>query len=413
MAHFEYTGVDASGKSVKGALEAHDEGELRMTLRSQGIRPTAMFQSAGLTAQIATKAAPGFDFSFGKGPKMKMSELIAWTRQLQVLMGAGVPLVQSLEILTEQQALPANRDMMKAITDRVSAGAFFWESLAGYPKIFPRLFVSLVKAGESSGALDTLLKRLVRYLEDSDRLAKMVRGAMIYPVSVLSIGVGVVAVLLVFVIPKFEELLKSNGEALPLPTQIVINASHFLGNNFVWLIFGIGLIGFGLRQYFQSPEGRSIKDKTLESLPLIGSILRQAAVARFCRTLATLLTSGITLLDAMEVCKQTLDHSGLEDAISKARAAVEAGKPFGATIAGVPLFPRMASQMISVGETTGSLDKMLEKVADFYENEVEGKVAGVSKLIEPLILVFLGGTVGTIMVAMYLPIFKLAAGGAN
>ena len=412
---FQYQGVDRAGKKVSGTLDVGSEGDLRMALRTQGVRPTRIIRlnAAGAVNQ------PGVSdilTLFGGKPRTSASisapleQLVVFTRQLQVMIGSGIPLVQGLDILAEQQPHPGLKQVIIEVKDKVQAGGYLWESLAGYPKCFPKLYISLIRAGEASGALDQILKRLSRYLEDTDRLRKMLKSAMMYPIVVSGIGISVVSLMLIFVIPKFEEMLKTGGQELPLPTQIVIDLSHFMINNALLLVGGIVAGGFFVRRYMQSEEGRIFFDRILFRMPLFGDLTQKGGVARFSRTLNTLLAAGVSLIDAIEICKATIGNAVLEEAVGRLRAEVEGGKPLGVTVNNLGVFPKMAVQMIMVGENTGALDKMLEKVADFYESEVETVVNGMTKLIEPLVLVFLGGTVGGIMIAMYLPIFKMAGG---
>jgi len=398
MAEFFYEGVDRNGKNISGKLDGASEGDLRVSLRSMGIRPRKITQAKGATSSVS-------------GARVPLVDVLAFIRQLQVLISSGVPLVQSLEILSEQSPNKVLKVVSLTMKERVAAGSYFWETMAGFPLVFPKLGVALVRAGEASGSLDVMLKRLTRYLEDTDRLQRSVRGAMIYPVLVILVGIVVVSGLLVFVIPKFEELLTSSGKALPLPTQIVVDLSHFMVNHFLIIASAVGVVGFIGLNYLRSREGKAFRDRVLYGAPLFGSLMQKAGVARFSRTMTTLLVSGVTLLDAIEICKNTVDNAVLEDAIAGFRAEVESGKTLGSVIERVGVFPKMAVQMISVGESTGALDRMLEKVADFYEMEVETSISSLTKLIEPLVLVILGGTVGGILIAMYLPIFQMAGGG--
>ncbi len=402
MSEFSYQGVDKAGKKVAGKLEGASEGELRMKLRDIGIRPTRIAKADG----GLSKALPG-------GKKMNTASvplpiLLAFTRQLQVLIGAGIPLVQGLELLVEQSTNATMKSVALEVKDKVSSGTYLWQALGAYPKVFPKLYVALIRAGEASGSMDQMLKRLGRYLEDADRLQKMVKGAMMYPAIVISIGVGVVSLMMVFVIPKFEALLKSNGQELPLPTQMVINLSHFMINNILFILVGAAVFGYLLKNYLKSDEGKAVIDRTMYRAPLFGNLMQKSGIARFARTMQTLLASGVNLIDAIDICRSTIDNAVLEVAMSRIRSDVESGKTLGQVVGKLDVFPKMAVQMIFIGEQTGNLDKMLEKVADFYETEVEAMVGGLTKLIEPLVLVFLGGTVGGIMIAMYLPIFKMA-----
>jgi type IV pilus assembly protein PilC len=403
---YEYQAVDKTGKRINGKLEFQTEGELRMALREQGIRPTRItIGGESLDSKLAKM--------FGGGLKnVPIPVLVGFTRQLQVLMGSGIPLVQGLDILADQQSDATMKTVIIAVREKVSQGSYLWEALSNYPQIFPKIYLALVRAGEASGAMDAMLKRLSRYLEDSDRTMKMIKSAMMYPIIVSCVGSGVVALMLIFVIPKFEDMLKSGGQELPGPTQFVIFMSHFLVANILYILGTIAVTVYLLRRYVRSDEGRAVKDRIMFRMPLFGPMLQKSGVARFSRTMNTLLAAGVNLIDAVDICKMTIDNAVLEDAVGKIRVEIEAGKTLGTVVSKLNVFPKMAVQMISVGESTGNLDKMLEKVADFFEAEVEILVGGLSKLIEPIVLVVLGGAVGGMMIAMYLPIFKLA-GGAN
>jgi type IV pilus assembly protein PilC len=403
MPQFIYQGVDKSGKKVNGTLEAASEGEMRMSLRAEGIRPTLIKKGGLMQADLGALIS-------GKEGRVDLALLVYFTRQLQVLISSGIPIVQGLEILHEQAADKNLRRIIGSLREKVSTGTYFWEALSAYPKAFPKLYIALIRAGESSGAIDQMLKRLSRYLEDADHLRKLLKSASMYPIIVVSIGVGVVTLMLVFVIPKFEELLTSNGQELPGPTQFVINLSHFIINNFIYIVAICTTAFFLIRRYIRSEEGRALIDRVFFRVPLFGEIMRKGGTARFARTMQTLLASGVNIIDAIDICKATIDNAVLEAAVGSIRAEIENGKTLGMVVSKMDVFPKMASQMISVGESTGNLDKMLEKVADFYEEEVETLINGMTKLIEPLVLVFLGGAVGGLMIAMYLPIFKMAGG---
>ncbi len=400
MPEYKYEGVDRAGKRVKGQLNAASEGDLRVLLRGQGVRPVRISQ-----AQLHQRDL-GSIFSGGSS-NINPQEVVHFTRQLQVLIGSGVPLVQALDILADQASSANLRNLCMGVKNRVSEGSFLWEALSAFPKSFPRLYLALVRAGESSGALDQMLRRLSAYLEDNDRLKKMLKSAMMYPAIVISIGGLVIAAMLIFVIPKFEELIKQNGGELPGPTQFVINMSHFLGQYWYMIIGGMIAVYVFLKRFLATQEGRIMYDRLFFRMPLFGPLMQKGGTARFTRTLATLLSSGVSLLDAIDICKQTIDNAVLEEAVGRVRAEIEQGKGLSVVFSKLDVFPKMAVQMMAVGENTGQLDKMLEKVADFYEAEVEALVGGLTKLIEPFILVFLGGTVGGMMIAMYLPIFKM------
>jgi type IV pilus assembly protein PilC len=396
---YQYSGVDKAGKKVSAKLQASNEGELRMILRSQGIRPTKVGK-AGLANQDLGALL--------KGDSMPVETLVIFTRQFQVLISSGIPIVQALDILAEQQPDKRIKGVLVTMKDRVSAGNFLWEAMSTYPKIFPRLYISLIRAGEASGAIDSIMKRLSIYLEDADRLRKTIKGAMMYPIIVTCIGIGVVSLMMVFVIPKFEELLTNAGQALPVPTAVVIAISHFMIKNIIYIVGGVVAGVFSFNKFRKSKEGSAILDRLLFRAPLFGNLMQKAGIARFARTMQTLLASGVNLIDAIDICKATIGNAVLEQAVGTIRAEVENGRTLGSVVLGLKVFPVMATQMIAVGESTGNLDNMLGKVADFYEEEVETMVNGMTKLIEPLVIVVLGGTVGGLLVAMYLPIFQIA-----
>lgn len=405
MSEYTYTGIGKNGQKVTGTINAPTEGELRMMLRNQGIRPTRIMRAAG--KQGGKKSGGGF---FGGGPSVPGEVLLIFTRQLYVLVSSGIPLIQAIETLADQANHPGLRTILVSVKEKVAGGSYFWEALSGYPKGFSKLYVSLVRAGESSGALDEMLRRLTGYLEDANRLRKLLKSAMIYPIAVVCVGIAVIAAMLIFVIPKFEELLKSSGQELPAVTQAVIDISHFMVENILPISGGTFITIWTIVKYVQSPEGKAFVDRMFFRFPLFGPLMQKGAVARFARTMQTLLASGVSLLDAIDICKATIDNAVVEQQVAKIRGEVEAGNRLGTVINKMDAFPKMAVQMISVGEASGALDQMLEKVADFYEAEVESMVAGLSKLIEPFILVFLGGAVGGLLIAMYMPIFKMAGG---
>jgi len=402
MAEFAYQGMSRSGERVSGSLQAQSEDELRAILRQKGIRPTKITKArTAVQAQAST---------LQRKEKLTLEQVSLLTRQLQLLISSGIPLLQGVAIVQDQVEDRSLKTVLNTIEDTISKGSFFWEALSFFPLSFPRLYVALVRAGENSGALDQMLKRLGKYLENSERVRRMIKGAMMYPIIVILIAIGVISLMLILVIPKFEDMLKGAGQELPLPTQIVINLSHFLTNNIMVLIPSvIGLVYMTMR-YLRTSEGKAVLDRVFLKLPLIGNIVLKGSVARFCRTLQTLLMAGVNVLDAIEICRSTLDNGVIEEAISGIRAEIEVGKTLGTVLSKVSFFPKMAVQMITVGEATGNLDKMLEKVADYYEDEVEVLVGGMSKAMEPILLVFLGGAVGGILIAMYLPIFKMAGG---
>lgn len=409
MSQFSYEGVDREGKSIKGILKADSEGEVRMSLRSQGVRPRKIspLQKDLLNVDIGQLFK---NFAAGKVPA---KVLVPFTRQLQVLISAGIPLVQSIEILAEGATDPALKAVLTDVSVKVAQGSYFWEAISHHPNAFPKIYSALVRAGESSGAMEQILTRLCKYMENTEKLKALLKGAMFYPVMVMVVGVGVISVMMIFVIPKFKEMLIQGGQELPGPTAFVMGMSDFIVNNFMFIFGGIGLAFFLLFRFLKTEEGQYVFDQTMFRMPLFGDIIRKGAVARFSRTMQTLLSSGVNLVDAVEICRSTIGNKVLEESMGKIRSSIEQGMTLGGIISKVGVFPKMAVQMISVGESSGSLDIMLDKIADYYEAEVEAMTAGLSKLVEPIMLVFMGGIVGGLLIAMYLPIFKMAgsAGG--
>jgi type IV pilus assembly protein PilC len=404
MAEYLYVAADRSGKKIEGKMEAANEGELRMTLRGQGLRPIKISKPGIAEADLGS-LIKGL---LGIQPSIPTDRLMNFIRQLQVMINSGVPLVQALELFYEQESDPVLKGILASSKEKVNSGSFFWETLAAYPHIFERVFVALIRAGESSGTLDVMLKRVGRYMENAYRLQKLIKKSMTYPISVIVISIGVVSLMLLVVIPKFEEMITGSGGTMPAPTQFVINLSHWMMNNFVLIIVVTVATGIISRAYIKSKEGRIVFQKMLLKAPVAGDLIVKSGVARFSRTMSTLLASGVPMVDSLEICRTAASHIAFEDAIQEIKKEVELGSSFANAMIRQKLFPKMASQMASVGENTGNMDKMLEKVADFYEEEVESAIEGMMKMIEPALLVFLGGIVGGLMIAMYLPVFQMA-----
>ncbi|MGE4232209.1 MAG: type II secretion system F family protein [Bacteriovoracia bacterium] len=400
MAQFQYVAVNKKGERVKGAVDAPDENEVRVVLRAQSLRPIRISKAGVFEVDLAALA----------GARIKRTDVIAFTRQLSILIGSGIPLVDALDIITNQTANADMKRVILSMKEKITGGSFLWESMKKNPNVFEDFFVSMIRAGESSGALDAMLKRLLKYMDDSEKLRRLVQGAMVYPIAIILVAVSVIFLMLTFVIPKFEELLKTSNQELPGPTQLVITASHFFQHNVLYIVGGVTALGFLIRNFLKTEDGRKVFDAHMLSIPGIGSLVLKGALARFSRTLHTLLASGINILDALDICKSTIGNKTLEENVGRIRKEVETGKSLAATMGKMPIFPNMVVQMINVGESTGNLDKMLERIADLYEEDLQNAVASLSKLIEPVILVVLGGVVGGLMISMYLPIFKMAGG---
>jgi type IV pilus assembly protein PilC len=333
--------------------------------------------------------------------------LAVFTRQFSVMIDAGLPLVQCLQILGEQQEHKTFQRILLQVREDVESGSSLANAMKKHPQAFNELFVNMVAAGEAGGILDTILQRLATYIEKNARLKAQVKSAMIYPIAVISIAGLVVYVILWKVIPVFGALFLSLGADLPLPTRIVVAMSKFVGR-FWWLIIGIIVgLGFALRRYYATEQGKLVIDGLLLKAPILGSVLRKIAVARFCRTLGTLLSAGVPVLESLDITARTSGNAVLERAILEVRKQVEEGKSLAEPLKSTNQFPSMVVQMISVGEATGAMDTMLNKIAEFYEDEVDTAVAGMMKLIEPVMILFLGIVVGGIVIAMYLPMFSL------
>lgn len=406
MIEFNYIAADKEGKKVEGRRQAANEGELRMMLRGQGLRPIKISKASISEIDIGVQIMEWL----GMGGTVPTEKLMNFIKQLQVMITSGVPLVQALELFHDQESHPTLKRILAVSREKIQAGNFLWESLSAYPEVFERVFVSLIRAGESSGNLDTMLMRCGKYLENSYRMKKLLKGAMVYPISVLVIAAAVVTLMLVAVIPKFEEMIASNGGELPWATQVVISLSHFMVDNFIYIAVSAGIIGYLFRLYAKSTEGRIVLQRISIRLPVFGDLIKKSGVARFTRTMSTLLSSGVPMIDSLEICKGAADNVVFEEAINTMKREIEMGSSVAMSMFKQSVFPKMATQMVSVGENTGNMDKMMERVADFYEEEVQNAIQSAMKLIEPVMLVLLGGIVGGLMISMYLPIFQMAGG---
>jgi type IV pilus assembly protein PilC len=394
MPTFEWKGRGRAGEQT-GVLVADNKETVVAMLRRQQIVVTAVKEK-------------GKELAFPKfGGKVPAQMVAIFTRQFSVMIDAGLPLVQCLEILGSQQENKTFKKALLQIRQDVESGSSLAEAMRKHPKIFSDLYTNMVAAGEAGGILDTILQRLATYIEKSVKLTGQVKAAMIYPVAVISIAVIVVVIILWKVIPVFAALFKGLGAELPMPTVIVIALSNFIAD-FWWLV-AIVLVGtfYFLRQYHKTERGKRVLDGLLLKMPVLGMLLRKIAVARFCRTLATLTASGVPILDGLQITARTAGNAVVEDAIMATRKSVEEGKTISEPLADTDVFPSMVVQMIAVGEQTGALDTMLSKIADFYEEEVDTAVAGLMKLLEPILIAFLGVAIGGIVIAMYMPMFTL------
>jgi len=399
MPVFAYQGRTTQG-STAGEIEAPDRTAAVAELRRKAILVTAIKEKAVGAAKAAV--APRF------GGKVKDREMAIFTRQFSTMVDAGLPLVQCLTILSEQSDSKTLRTVTAKVAQNVEAGSTLADALRKHPKTFDELFVNLVEVGEAGGILDTVLQRLSVYIEKAAALKRKVKSAMIYPATIIGVAFIVVVFMLTFVIPTFAKMFSSMGADLPLPTLIVIRLSDFF-QRFWWLVIG-GVVGIilGIRAYYRTEGGRSVIDALLLKLPVFGTLVRKVSVARFTRTLGTLVSSGVPILEGLRITARTAGNRVVEKAVLETRASVTAGKTLAEPLKASTVFPPMVVQMISVGEQTGALDAMLNKIADFYDDEVDTAVGALTALLEPLMIVFLGVVIGGLVIAMYLPIFRLA-----
>jgi type IV pilus assembly protein PilC len=399
MEAFKYEAKTSSGGVKKGVVQAASRDEAMSMLRQQGVRATKVTTKS---KDIEIKL-PGF------GGSVKESEIVIFTRQFSTMIDAGLPLVQCLDILAAQATNKTFAKTISAVKQDVEGGSTYADALRKHPNIFTDLYVNMVEAGEVGGILDTILNRLAAYIEKAVKLKKKVKGAMVYPATILSVAVIVVAIIMIYVIPVFQKMFTGFGSDLPKPTMIVIAISEFLKSNVLFIILGLVLFVIAFSQTYR----RSYKFKkgvhiALLRLPVIGTLIRKVAVAKFTRTLGTLISSGVPILDGLEIVARTANNKVIEEAVMKTRESIREGKTISEPLAETKVFPPMVVQMIGVGEQTGALDAMLAKIADFYDDEVDNAVAALTSLLEPVMMVFLGGTVGFLVVAMYLPVFKMA-----
>jgi type IV pilus assembly protein PilC len=398
MPVFAWEGRTRTGELRKGTMEVDAEPELVNRLRAQGI-----------TLQKSKKKAKDIEIKLPFGGGVKEKDIVVFTRQFATMIDAGLPIVQCLDILAGQAPDKNFQKVLYEVKAMVESGSTLAEALRKQPKAFNDLYVNLVQAGEVGGIMDTILGRLANYIEKAMKLKSQVKGALVYPTTVLVIAFGVVTLLLWKVIPVFENMFKDFGSgALPKPTQIVINLSNAFVDHAFLIMGSIGALVAGFTFAIRTPKGRATFDKLILKAPVVGPVLRKVAVARFTRTLGTLLSSGVAILDALEIVAKTAGNAVIHDAVMYTRTKIAEGKHMAEPLAETAVFPPMVVQMIGVGEQTGAMDAMLQKIADFYEEEVDVAVAAMTKMMEPLMMVFLGGIVGGLIISMYMPIFEMA-----
>jgi len=397
-AQFLWEAKTKSGETKKGEMEASDLEAVNARLKSLGLNPVKVRRKGLLDSDL--------NLSFGSGVTGK--DILIFTRQFATMIDAGLPLVQCLDILGTQMDNPAFRKVVFAIKTKVEQGSTFADALGDHPKVFDELFVQLCAAGEVGGILDNILNRLAAYREKNEKLKRKVKSAMTYPAIVLLVAFAVTALLLLKVTPVFAKMFSDFGQALPGPTQFVVDLSAWAQAYAIYVFAGVGAF-MGLFSWtYNQPQGRRVLDKIFLMAPIFGPVIRKVAVARFTRTLGTMISSGVPILDALDVTAKTAGNRSVEEAIYYVRGKIAEGKNIAGPLLETKVFPPMVVQMIGVGEATGAMDTMLNKIADFYDDEVDTAVAGLTAMIEPLMMVFLGGVVGGFLISMYLPIFQIA-----
>ena len=400
MSTFAYVGRTRQGAVKKGELSAKTRDEAVDQLRKQQVVVTSLEEKSG---------KGGFKLSLGRGLTDK--DLVVFTRQFGTMINAGLPLIQCLDILSTQSENKVLRETVGDVKNSVEAGSTFSDALKKHPKVFDELYTNMIHAGEVGGLLDTILTRLAKHIEKAMKLKSQIKSAMVYPSAIVGVAVIVISVLMVWVIPVFAQMFMemSGGKiGLPGPTQLVINISNFFQS--YWYFMAGALVGIimAIKRYYATVNGRIVIDRLLLKVPIIGDLIRKASVAKFTRTLGTLITSGVPLLEGLSICAKTSGNKVIEEALMNARVSISGGKTISEPLAKCNVFPKMVTHMIAVGESTGALDAMLGKIADFYEDEVDQAVDTLTSLLEPIMMVVLGTIIGFIVIAMYLPIFTMA-----
>lgn len=402
MGVYEFQAKTDDGRVVKGELEAANEAEARIRMRAQRLTPL----------RIEARKTQAQPFTLSKflpmGDSVSLKDLQVFTRQFAVLVGAGVPIVQSLEAMSKGARSVGMTNTLRGVCQDVERGRRLAESLASRPAIFDRLYVNLVRAGEEGGVLETVLNRLAEYIETTVKLRGKVKGALVYPAAIVAVAFIVIAFIMVFVVPKMSAMFTQSGQELPGLTQFVINASNFFQHYWYIMIATVIAIPLAVKMYYDTDDGRKVCDAVFIEIPIFGDLIKKNAIARFSRTLSTLLSSGVRIIDALDISSATAGNWMIEKALLETKDAVSRGKTLAEPLARIPYFPNMVTQMISIGEQTGNIDQMLAKVADFYEDEVVNATDAMTSLLEPILMVVLGGVIAIIVVAMYLPIFNMA-----
>ncbi len=411
MAKFKYTAIDANGKQKTGTVEAASQDEASSKLSASGLMPTKIVDAGGSTAtRVGTrKGGKKAKKAGGFGRVVKPGELTTFTRQLATLLNAGLPLLRALEVMIRQEKNARFQGVLEQIADQVKSGNSFSDGLTQHPKIFDRLFVNMVRAGEAGGVLDVVLSRLAGFMEKSLKTKKKVKAAMVYPIVVVAVAVSIVALLMVVVVPKFQTIFDDmlEGAALPGPTQLVVGVSNFMRENIILTVIILVVGFFGFKFFMKTPIGSKLFNWLSINIPKVGDLVRKVNIARITRTFGTLLSSGVPILQSITITKDITGNKFYEDALSHIHDAVRDGESLAAPMARESVFPNMVTSMVDVGEETGELAEMLNRVADNYDEDVDNAVAGITSIIEPVMIVFLAVVVGFIVIALFLPIVEI------
>lgn len=397
MAKYSYQAVNSIGKVENGKIDASNEIEARVKLKAINLTITQLSEVRALQQKQTTSTK-----------KVKSKDLQIFTRQFSTLINAGIPIVDAMKMLGESGHNPVLKEAINTVRESIESGKRLGDAMAQFPGVFDRLYVNMIRAGEEAGILDGILDRLAIYLEKSQKIRNQVKGALVYPIAIVFVAILVIVGMLVFIIPKFEEMYNNAGKKLPGLTQIVINISQFLIHKFHILLIGIFGIVYLIYMFANTPEGKKELDRIFIRVPVFGDLIQKSSIARMSRTLATLLSSGVNVIDTLEIAARTSGNAVIEDALVRAKEAVTEGRPLASPLAKEKMIPEMVTQMIAIGEKSGMMDAMFAKIADFYEDDVEVAVKAMTSLIEPILMVGLGGTIAFIILAMYLPIFDMA-----
>jgi len=411
MAKFKYTAIDANGKQKTGTVEAGSQDEASSKLSASGLMPTKIVDAGGSTPTKAASSKGGKKSkkSGGFGKVIKGEDLTTFTRQLATLLDAGLPLLRAIEVMIRQEKNVRFQGVLEQIADQVKSGNSFSDGLAQHPKIFDRLFINMVRAGEAGGVLDVVLSRLAGFMEKALKTKKKVKAAMVYPVVVVGVAVSIVALLMVVVVPKFQTIFEDmlDGAALPGPTQLVVGISNFMRGNIILTVVILVVGFFGIKFFLKTPIGSKMFNWLSINIPKVGDLVRKVNIARITRTFGTLLSSGVPILQSITITKDITGNKFYEDALTRIHDAVRDGESLAAPMARETVFPNMVTSMVDVGEETGELSEMLNRVADNYDEDVDNAVAGITSIIEPVMIVFLAVVVGFIVIALFLPIVEI------